>query len=167
MNLSPLAISYFLHLIATVVWLGGLALMVLVIYPLQAQRAQSEDGDTWRPLLDALTLRWRPFANFSLLILLVTGVVQTGADEHYGGLLDFSESWGQAMLGKHIAFFGMVAVVGWLQFGLAPAMERAKLLASKDPSSLDAVREREKRLTQANFALSIVVLFFTAVATAS
>lgn len=160
LNLSPLAISYFVHLIATVVWLGGLALMVLIVYPLQKR-----EGD-WQPIVDAISQRFRPFANFCLLVLLMTGIVQTGEDVHYGGLLDFSEPWSQAMLGKHIAYAAMVAIVVWLQFGLAPAMERARLLAKKDITSLTNLRQRQKQLTQANFALSLVVLFFTAIATA-
>jgi uncharacterized membrane protein len=141
-----------------------MALMVLVIYPAQ-RRTPSEELQAW---LDGITRRFRPFANFSLLILLVTGVVQTGADEQYGGLLDFSTGWSQAILGKHMAFFAMVGVVAFLQFGLAPTLERAQLIAKKSgqTADLNALRQREARLTQINFSLGLVVLFFTALATA-
>jgi len=163
LSLSPLALSYFFHLIATVVWLGGMALQVLVIFPLQRDQAE------WQPLLDALARRFRPLANFSLLILLVTGVVQTGDDSHYGGLLNFENAWSRAILAKHIAFGGMVALVVFMQFGLSPTIERARLLATKNKGQADELgklHRRERRLIQANFALSIIVLFFTAIATA-
>jgi uncharacterized membrane protein len=70
------------------------------------------------------------------------------------------------MLGKHIAFAGMVLIVGFLQFGLAPSLERARILASRDSSDLIRLRARQRRLSQINFALGIVVLVFTAIATA-
>jgi putative copper export protein len=108
---SLLAGSFFLHLAATVVWIGGMALLVLVIYPLQ--RRVNDDPAR---LLDAIEARFRPLANFSLLVLLVTGVFQTGNDEFYGGLFNFDNDWSRAMLGKHIAFAGMVLIVGFLQF---------------------------------------------------
>ena len=135
-------------------------MMVLIIYPLQQRDPQSV-------VADVVMRRFRPIANFSLLVLLMTGVVQTGGDEHYEGVLNFNQSWSQAMLGKHLAFFGMVAVVGFLQFGLSPALERARLIAAKgDDASFVQLQNRERRLTQANFALSIIVLIFTAMATA-
>ena len=33
MNPLVLAISYFFHLLATIIWIGGLALLVLVVWP--------------------------------------------------------------------------------------------------------------------------------------
>lgn len=164
MNHSLLAASYFLHLGATVVWIGGMALLMLVIYPLQSR---ADDADSAR-LLDAIEVRFRPLANFSLLVLLVTGVFQTGDSEFYGGLLSFENDWSRAMLGKHIAFAGMVLIVGFLQFGLAPALERARILASRDANLGDLLRlrVRQRRLSQVNFGLGMVVLVFTAIATA-
>ena len=161
---SLLAGSFFLHLAATVVWIGGMALLVLVIYPLQARAADEQSAR----LLDGIEQRFRPLANFSLLVLLVTGVVQTGNDEFYGGLLSFENDWSRAMLAKHIAFAGMVGIVGFLQFGLAPALERARLLASKDADQgdLPRLRSRQRRLSQINFGLGMIVLVFTAIATA-
>ncbi|MBZ0307581.1 MAG: CopD family protein [Anaerolineae bacterium] len=160
MNPSLTAISYFFHLLATVIWLGGMALLVLVIWP--AQRHTSE------ALLDTIEKRFRPMANFSLLVLLMTGVVQTSSDDNYGGMLDFSNDWSKAILGKHLVFIGMIVIVAFLQFGLEPALERAKLLASRGQVSDDLTRLRERQhfLTRVNFVLSLVVLVFTAIATA-
>jgi uncharacterized membrane protein len=164
LNHSLLVGSFFLHLAATVVWIGGMALLVLVIYPLQS-RTDNEDSAR---LLDSIEVRFRPLANLSLLVLLMTGVVQTGNDEFYGGFLSFKNDWSRAMLGKHIAFAGMVLIVGFLQFGLAPSLERAKLLAIRDDNQgdLNRLRSRQRRLSQINFALGIIVLVFTAIATA-
>ncbi|NJL95747.1 MAG: hypothetical protein HC915_19460, partial [Anaerolineae bacterium] len=148
MNLSLLALSYFFHLVATVVWLGGMALLVLIIYPLSQRHGQ------FAGLAAAIEARFRPFANLSLFVLLVTGVVQTGAAENYGGLLDFSTPWSQAIFLKHLAFIGMVVVVGWLQFGLAPTLDRLQLLALKNAeveNEQATARAQQRRLTQINF----------------
>lgn len=163
MNLSPLAISYFLHLVATVVWLGGMGLLVLLLYPLQQRDSRWDDA-----LLDSLEARFRPVANFSLLVLLVTGVVQTSEDAHYGGLLNFDSPWSRAILAKHVVMLGMVLIVGFLQFGLEPALERLRLLHQKNPQgpALAQLRARRRRLMRVNFGLGMLVLLFTASATA-
>jgi uncharacterized membrane protein len=151
-----LASSYFLHLVATVVWLGGMALLVFIIWP--AQKGSES------PLVAAIEKRFRPFSNFSLLVLMMTGVVQTGQEDDYNGLLTFDTPWSKAILAKHIAFFGMVAIVGFLQFGLASTLERAKLL--KRAEEVELLQGRERRLTRINLVLGMVVLIFTAIATA-
>lgn len=141
-----------------------MALLLLVIYPLQAR----QNGEAAQTLLDAIEARFRPIANFCLLVLLVTGVVQMGEDSNYGGFFDFSNTWSKAILAKHIVFIGMIGMVVFLQFGLAPALERARLLARKSDQQTDMqkLRQRERRLGQINFLLAIFVLIFTAIATA-
>ena len=138
-----------------------MALLVLVIQPLQKR------DERLTPLVDAIEERFRPLSNLSLLVLLMTGVVQTSDDTNYGGLLNFETGWSRAILFKHIAFMSMVIIVVFLQFGLAPTLERARLLESRSPSSSDLVmlRNRQRRLIQLNFALGLVILVFTAIAT--
>lgn len=156
-----LALSYFAHLVATVIWIGGMALLVLILYPLQRRDPRFD------ALVEVVEARFRPFANLSLLVLLLTGVVQTSDDANYNGLLNFENAWSQAILAKHIAFVGMVGMVIFLQYGLAPALERARLLAKKgDHPDLLALQSRQRRLIQINWILGLIVLIFTAIATA-
>lgn len=160
-----LAISYFVHLVATVVWIGGLAIFVLLVWP--AAKRTLNQPETNHQFLAILQERFRPLANLSLLLLLGTGMVQTGANENYEALLTFTNTWTQAMLFKHIAFGGMILVAGILQFGIAPALERAKLLAVRGQTNeLEAVLTREAHLTQLMLGLGLLVLVCTAIATA-
>lgn len=160
-----LAAAYFLHLIATVVWLGGLVILGLLVWP-EARRTLS-DGDENRRFLLNLQRRFRPWANLSLLVLLGTGLLQMAADPHYEGLLAVGNTWSVAMLLKHLAFGGMVVVMLALQFGVAPAIERAALLAQKgQPEALAAAQHRERRLAGIMLGLGGLVLLFTAIATA-
>ncbi len=167
--MSPLAlaISYFFHLIATIIWIGGLSLLVLVVWP--ATR-QTMDGDPRQAdLLVAIRKRFTPLANVSLIVLIVTGLFQTSGDPNYGGMLVFDSDWSRAILLKHIAIIGMVIAGVILQLGTAPALERLALLragARADSSEEARLMRQEHRLNLINLVLGLAVLAFTAVATA-
>lgn len=164
MNDILLTLSYFIHLISTVVWIGGLLAFVVFIWPLAHQTMQRSSQNDF---VLAFNKRFRPLANLSLLLLLGTGMLQIGANENYDGLLTFNNTWTIAMLFKHIAFVGMMIVAGLVQFAVVPAIEQGLLLAKKDDGvALQAAIERETNLARIMLGLGIVVLIFTAIATA-
>jgi uncharacterized membrane protein len=160
MPVWSLAITYWLHLLATVMWIGGLAMLALIAWP-------GSDG-MGNPTLDALERRFRPWANVSLAILLVTGLIQMGSDKHYEGFLAINSVWAIGLLAKHILIGGMVGISAMLQWSVYPALERARLLARRSASGEDEVMARRqlRRLTVINLALGVLVLLFTAVITA-
>lgn len=164
MSYWVLAFSYWVHLLATVVWLGGVALMVLVAWP--ALRQGTLSSNQWFQLQK----RFLPWVNGSLVILLITGFVQMTNDTNYSGFLVVDSVWAWAILLKHIAYIGMVAVTVYLQFVLYPSMTRLQLLAESRPATADAEREKlarqEIRLLRLNVLCAVVVLLFTAMATA-
>jgi uncharacterized membrane protein len=159
-----LVFSYWLHLLATAVWLGGMALLALVAWP--ALRTGSLAANHWL----ALQQKFWPWVNASLLLLLITGFVQMTTDENYAGFLVVESLWAWAILVKHIAFGLMVVLTGYVQFSLYPAIERTKLLAEKRPqtaaASQAALQQKEVRLLRLNLLCAVAVLFCTAVATA-
>ena len=118
MNFWVLAASYWLHLLATVVWLGGAALMAFIAWP--ALRQGTLDANQWFQLQK----RFLPWVNAALVILLITGFIQMTNDENYHGFLAVDSLWAWAMLLKHIAYAGMVAMTAYMQFILYPAMAR-------------------------------------------
>jgi uncharacterized membrane protein len=159
-----LVISYWFHLLATVVWLGGLALMLLVAWP--ALRRGTLADNHWL----ALQQRFMPWANGSLIVLLITGFVQMTNDPNYTGFLQIDSLWAGAILIKHLAFGGMVLIGVYVQWSLYPAMDRLKLLGEKRPlliqSEQEALTQREIQLLRLNLLCAAAVLFCTAVATA-
>jgi uncharacterized membrane protein len=161
-----LTISYFLHMIATVFWIGGLVIFLLLVWP--EARQTLNDPEASRRIEMRLRRRFRPIANLSLVVLLGTGMIQMSANDNYDGLLQFTNTWSIAMLLKHIAYAGMVVIAGLIQFGIAPALERANLLASKgkQPEEWAKLLKRERQFTWLMGGLGILVLFFTAIATA-
>lgn len=158
------AISLFLHVVATVLWVGGLILLSVLILPVLRKVAALD-------LLIHVRKRFYPLANVSLLVLGVTGVYQMSVDPHYEGLLRFDNLWSQAMLAKHIAFLGMVGVSAYLQMRVLPALDRVQLYRRREqplPSGLDdgALQQQETQLIRLSGGMGLLVLAFTAVATA-
>ena len=159
-----LVLSYWVHLLATIIWVGGIALMALVALP-ALKRGQLESNQ-WLQLQK----QFSAWANGSFLLLLISGFIQMTADVNYTGLFVLDSTWAWAMLAKHIAFAVMVLLMAYMQFSLYPAMERVKVLAEKRPSLAQSQQEhlskQESRLLWLNVAVAAMVLFFTAVITA-
>jgi uncharacterized membrane protein len=159
-----LAFSYWVHLLATVTWLGGLLTMAVVAWP--AVRNQVMDVGQWSELLR----RFTPWANISLVLLWVTGFLQMSADENYEGLLSINSLWSQAILMKHIAVAGMMVFGLYSQWRLHPALARLAILEQKHPELAQSERNRlsrqESRVLRLNLVFALLVLLFTAIATA-
>jgi uncharacterized membrane protein len=165
-----LTLSLFVHLIATVTWLGGLLLLIGVVLPgTRSALAKTEDqGLVLLRLMDHWRQRLTPLTNLSLIALTVTGVIQMAENPAYEGLLQFNNRWSQAMLMKHVAFAAVVAISVILQFAVTPALDRASRLArhGKDSPELARLQTQENRLSAISLWLGVVILFLTAIMTA-
>lgn len=159
--------SFFLHLIATVAWIGGLVTLALVVQPV-LNRLVTEVQERAR-LLEAILNRFQPIANLSLAILILTGMVQTFTNPFYKGFLNLGNTWSQAILFKHVAVLGMLVLAGVLTFSLQPALKRNALLIANglaDEQQIARLQQQQVRLTRLNLILSVLVLLFTAIASA-
>jgi uncharacterized membrane protein len=159
-----LVLSYWLHMLATIVWVGGLALMALVVWP--GARAVLGPGPQLAEFFSRLQRRFNPWAWGSLAVLVATGLTQMAGNENYDGLLQVSNPWAVAILLKHIAIGGMVLVGVYQQWSVQPALVRLLTLQAhgREAPGLDALRRRELLLTRINLACGVLVLGFTAMA---
>lgn len=160
-----LAISLFFHLLATVIWIGGLLLTVLLVWP-EVRRTLANTPELYTTLT-RFRKRFVPFTNLSLAVLIFTGLTQMALNENYEGMLDFSNSWSQVILVKHIVIVGMVAAGAFIQYGISPALERTTLLLERgkgDPADYERLQRREVSLTWLNAGLGVVVLACSAYA---
>lgn len=167
-----LSASHFIHLVATVVWIGGLTLMTILVFPIsRAYLSKQDTNGVLFEFLDRLNRRFLPLTNLSLIALTATGLYQMARDPNYDGLLQFTNDWSRAILLKHIAVLGMLIVGGIMQWSVLPALDRAGFLAKQGKADtaadVDRLRRRQNQLTVANFILGMLVLLFTAVATAA
>lgn len=159
-----LTVSYWIHMLSTVVWLGGLVIMAVVAWP--AVRQHILDQNQWI----MLQKRFAPLANASLVLLWITGFLQMTADPNYEGFLAVDSLWAQAILVKHLAVLGMMVFGIAIQWRIQPALARLAILESKQPefaaTERDKLTQQEIRLLRLNLIFAAAVLFFTAVATA-
>jgi uncharacterized membrane protein len=158
-----LAISLFFHLLATVIWVGGLVITTVLVWP--AVRRTLADTPALYSVLGQFRQRFTPWGNLCLVVLIVTGLFQMSLDENYNGLLDFSNTWSVVILMKHIAIIGMIGIGVIMQYGIFPALERNSLLLEREkgnPEVWSRLRQREIRLTWLNTLLGIAVLGFSA-----
>jgi uncharacterized membrane protein len=160
------ALSLFFHLTATVIWIGGLLITMLLVWP--AVRRTLADSPALYRLLARLRTRFYPISNLALVVLVVTGLFQMTADEYYDGFLTFDNTWSKVMLVKHLVV-GLMALAGLtLQYAVAPQLERTSLLLEKEKGTTETnqqwqiLRRRETRLTWLNGLLGLTILAFSA-----
>jgi uncharacterized membrane protein len=164
--LWALTLVYWLHFVATVVWVGSLAAISILILPAMKRTL---NPDSQLALIEAVQSRLEPIAWFSISLLILTGLFQMSVNPHYDGFLSTSTQWSLAILAKHLLGVVMVVVSAIQTWEVIPAIRRAILLSKKTKNSdvVEALRRREYRLLQINFIVSILILGATAVARAA
>ena len=167
MSPSVLAISLFFHILATVIWIGGILLITFLVVP-ELNRSLA-DQPALHQLLTRLRARFTILGNLALALLIVTGLLQMTADPHYDGLLQLDNDWSRVLLIKHLLILLMALTGLALQFGVAPALERASLLLQRgqsDDREWRRLRRNERRLSLLIAALALLILAASAWLTA-
>lgn len=161
-----LSIAYWLHMLATVAWIGSLASLALLVLP-AAQRGL--DSQTYALFLESLQRRLDPLGWFSLALLAGTGMFQMSANSHYHGFLAIDSPWAAAILLKHGVYLLMIMVSAYLTWGMLPQVRRAVLRLShgKDAPDLERFQRRSTWLLRLNLLLAVIVLALTSLARAA
>lgn len=165
-----LSLAFWLHMLATVVWIGGLATIALLVLP-AARRALAPPE--YAALLGQIQRRFDPLGWFSLVVLAGTGMVQMSANSNYQGFLAIDNAWATAILIKHVLFLGMAGISALLTWGIMPQLHRLALRQARQSGApVDAVLQshllrREHRLLNLNLFLGVLVLALTAFARAA
>lgn len=73
---------YWLHLIATVVWIGGITFILFIAIPSAKHVLGGEAGK----LMGEISKRFTPLANYSILFLVITGIALTGLNKQFSGI---------------------------------------------------------------------------------
>ena len=151
MSTILIALSTWLHALATIVMIGYFIFTSLIYLPVLERQIQV---NALRPLLEHISARLKPFFGGSVLIFIVTGTHLMLVNENYLGLGKFfSNSWSVLMVIKHVLVVAFLA--------LAVFSERAYLAKISD--------QNRKALKQFRLALSInttlgaVILLLTSI----
>src|SRR5512139_2248095 len=161
-----LALTYWLHLLATVTWVGSLAGVSFLVLPAMQR---SLNSDTQLVFIEAMQKRLEPIAWFSMSLLVLTGLFQMSVNPHYDGFISTSTQWSLAILIKHLLGIVLVAFSAIQTWEVIPAIRRAILKSRKSNNAeeLDTLRKREILLLRVNFGLSTLILLATAFARAA
>jgi uncharacterized membrane protein len=100
-----ISLSFWLHSIATVIFIGHYLLLSLIYLPVL-----NNAGGT---VLSEISKRSRGWMYGSLLIFIITGIYLMVADPNYLGVGDFRNLWSVLMLVKHILILGMLSMGFW------------------------------------------------------
>jgi len=173
-----LTLAYWLHMLATVIWIGGLAALTILVLP-SARNAL--DIRAYANLVGELQRRLDPVGWFSLALLVGTGLLQMSANPNYHGFLAIEGRWASAIFFKHLLFLGMVGVSSYLTWGLLPKLRRNTLRQARQQGvdnsgtqesqrwmqEAKSLQQQETVLLRLNLILGVLILALTAVARAA
>ena len=160
-----MALIYWLHMLATVTWIGSLAAINLLVLPAAQRTLKLVDQLSF---IAAVQKKLEPVAWFCIGLLLVTGLFQMSANTHYNGFLNTSTQWSLAILIKHSLGVIMVLVSAIQTWEVIPSIHRILLKKnSADSNELAKLQRREIILLRTNLILSVLILGATAFARTS
>jgi len=111
-----------LHVIATVIWIGGMLVNVLVIRPTTVKVLEPSVAGQFT---QAMMKRFRIFVYASIVILGITGIPMKIVSEHYVSIINFENAWGILSFVKHL-LYGVLVVLAVLNFEIiSPRVARA------------------------------------------
>ena len=154
MSTILVALSTWLHTLATIVMIGYFVFTSLIYLPVFARQMQA---NALRDLLEQISARLRPFFGGALLIFLVTGTHLMLINQNYLGLGNFfSNPWSVLIVVKHVLVLPFLA--------LAVFSERAFLgqISDQKPEALKQFRWA----VNINTVLGVAILLLTSIAQA-
>ena len=160
-----LAIIYWLHMLATVTWIGSLAAINLLVLPASTRTLKLVDQLSF---IAALQKRLEPLAWFCMGLLLVTGLFQLSTSPHYDGFLNTSTQWSLAILVKHGLAIVMVVVSAIQTWEVLPTIHRTLMKKEKaEDGELAKLQKKELLILRLNLLTSALILAATAYARVS
>jgi uncharacterized membrane protein len=148
----------FLHLMATIAWIGGMFFNFLVVMPTVNKVL---DPATTGKFMGTLMKRVRVIVYSSLLILFVTGIPMKIASEYYVAIINFDNNWEIVGFIKHV-FVALLAIMAFLSFEIVSP--KVAKLAAKGPSpELMSMKKNQMMLGALAFIFGIIVILLSAI----
>ncbi len=129
MNYRWFVIARVLHVLAIVVWIGGIAAVTTVMFPAM-RRLDSNEQKLW--LFQQIERRFRPQARIAWLIVGLTGLYMIGSLDAWAWFTDSHRWWMNAMVALWVIFGLMLFIIE--PFVVGPRLEKA--LRSEPASAL-------------------------------
>lgn len=144
MSAIGFAIVTFLHDLFTVIWIGGLIVLGVTVFP--SMKAVLGSAPQTKKLATAIQKRQSVLVYVSIVGLIVTGILMARRDPSFLGLFQVGNNYGMVLTVKHVLVLAMIAIT----------LLRS-LVLSRGPST--PLREKlNARLLLLNIVLGVAVL---------
>ena len=151
-----------LHLLATVAWIGGMIFYVLVLVPSMGAIDPPQRGK----LVGAVLKRYSPLAWGAIIVLIITGIF-IAVYKGFGGV-SFSSNYGIILFAKHLVILIMIVIGALVSFVIGPKLKAppapAEVASGGPPGPPPGMVKLQKQagaLGLINLVLGIAVLFLT------
>lgn len=170
-------LSIWLHLLATVVWLGYMFAGGVIIMPALGAEVR---GATLGRVVERMRKRFLPWFWASVVVFAITGVRTLLAHPKYGAVVSFGSASSVVILVKHILVLALIGLGVYQGYFAMPALER--LLSGMPappgggqgpppggppvgpPPALVAARSRLQYIGTAGIICALLILLLTAIA---
>lgn len=157
MKTITLATLNWLHLIATVIWVGGITFVLFIAMPSAKELLGSDAGK----IMGIISRRFTVYANYSILLLVITGVAIVTLAGGFPGVSDSNSTLTGIFILKHIVVLFMITIHFYRGLVLAPKISKAQ------SHRLPGLQKLSLNMVKVNFALGLGVLLFSAVIAAA
>ncbi len=142
-----IALSTWLHALATTVLIGHYLLLSVIYLPALAKNGAA---------LSEISKRSRSWLYIALLVFAVTGTYLMLIDSGYLGFMDFGNFWGAMMFSKHILVFVMLVLGFWYN----AILRVGPMMSSNNSAELGIQRFRQ--YSNWMTVLGVLILLLTA-----
>jgi len=158
MNNIILVVCNWLHLIATVVWIGHMANSAILFTPLSKKYVSKS---TYGDFLADYRRRDKPTALTAIVVFFATGLGLMLLSPQYQGLGNiFANSWSTIVFAKHIIVLVMVGLGVYMGSAIMPKLASAWSELATEGTSHSAINSHIARLerVRSSVALSLLIL---------
>lgn len=145
-----------LHLMATVAWIGGMIVNFTIVLP---SMGKALDPPTAGKFIGIMMKKYRVMVYMAILILLITGFIISLADGEVGKYFDFNESSSIYFTIKHILVLFMV-VLSVISFEVV-GPKVAKTAAAGPSPKLAKMQTMQKSLGMVALLTGILIVLFS------
>ncbi|MCE7743418.1 MAG: hypothetical protein GOP50_13285, partial [Candidatus Heimdallarchaeota archaeon] len=139
---------HFLHEIVTIIWIGGLLILVLVIMPVLKKQLKPDEFQIFNKKIRS---RLSIFVYVSIVLLLVTGILLSNQSTLTSRLFSFENTYSILLSIKHILYFLMVAI----------AVFRGTILDRMKKMNKEVKQKLSQILLLSNVIFAVAVLFLS------
>ncbi len=144
----------FLHDLFTAIWIGGLIALGFTVMP-SAKKVLGKGPQT-KQLMAAIQSRMSGLIYVSIVVLVVTGLLQANRAADFQGLFSFANAYSTALAIKHLLVVAMIAV----------ALYRSLALGRGTGPSTPSQEKLSAGLLLLNIGLGVAVLLLSAIGAA-